>query len=372
MSVSVSEKVLINDFRRDPEELITSQVAAVERVLRSGQYVLGPEVVDFEKKWADYSGVPFSVGVGNGLDAIEIGLRAIGVGVGDEVITTGMTAIASVLGITRAGATPVLADIDPRTALLDPESSARCITSRTRAIMPVHLYGQVRGMDGWRRFCSDHGIFLVEDCAQAHGAVESDTPAGAFGEWGACSFYPTKNLGAVGDGGALNTTCESTALTARKLRNYGQSERYHHPLLGLNSRLDELQAALLSERLKFLPQFTERRKGIASAYYSGISTEKVKLLDPPLEPSAHVHHLFVVLAIDRYKLGAHLATRGIQTLIHYPIPVHYQQPYAKIIRDPEGLTATERHATECLSIPCHPNMTDEDVDHVINSINDFE
>ncbi|MDE3208905.1 MAG: DegT/DnrJ/EryC1/StrS family aminotransferase, partial [Pseudomonadota bacterium] len=236
----------MNDFKSEPEALKSLEQDALKRVMASGWYILGPEVQAFEHSWAQYCGVHEAVGVGNGMDAIEIGLRACGIGNGDEVITTAMTAFATVMAILRAGASPVLADIDPATGLLGPDSVKRCLSNRTKAVLLVHLYGHISRMEDWVDFCEANKIVLLEDCAQAHLATWQGRPAGSFGRFGAYSFYPTKNLGAKGDGGALVTNCPSVAEKARSLRNYGQTIRYHHPMEGLNSRLDELQAALLS------------------------------------------------------------------------------------------------------------------------------
>ena len=238
--------ILMNDFKAEPEALRRDMAVAVERVLASGWYILGKEVESFERQWAQACGVAHGVGMGNGLDAIEVALRALDIGPGDEVITTPMTAFATVLAVLRAGATPVLADIDPQTALLAPESVRRVLSARTRAVLLVHLYGQLRGMEEWGRLCGERGIALIEDCAQAHFARWRGRSAGAFGRAGAYSFYPTKNLGALGDAGMLVTNDPALAARAACLRNYGQSERYHHPELGLNSRLDELHAAILA------------------------------------------------------------------------------------------------------------------------------
>jgi dTDP-4-amino-4,6-dideoxygalactose transaminase len=361
----------MNDFRAEPPELRAAMLAAAERVLGSGWYVLGPEVAAFERAWAMHCGVAESVGVGNGMDAIEIALRTLGIGPGDEVITTPMTAFATVLAVLRAGATPVLADIDPDTALMSPASARRCLTPRTRAVLLVHLYGQVRDMATWQALCSEAGVVLLEDCAQAHGACLGGVQAGAFGRAGAYSFYPTKNLGTAGDGGALVTNDAALANMTRRLRNYGQSERYHHPELGLNSRLDELHAALLMARLPFLESFTQRRRHIATAYRAGIANASVRLLAPPEEQAAHVHHLFVVSTERRDDLQAHLQRHGVQSLIHYPAPVHRQPPCVALPRDPAGLGASERHAERCLSLPCHPQLTDIQVAHVVAVINDF-
>jgi dTDP-4-amino-4,6-dideoxygalactose transaminase len=363
--------ILMNDFKAEPEELIQQQLAAAERVLRSGWYILGKEVQAFESKWAARCGVAEAIGVANGMDAIEIGLRALGIGAGDEVITTSMTAFATVLAVFRVGATPVLADIDPRTGILSIESVARCVSPKTKAVLLVHLYGQLADMVVWRNFCRDHKIFLVEDCAQAHLAEWDGSVAGSFGVCGAYSFYPTKNLGAIGDAGALVTQDAALANRARVLRNYGQSERYHHPEVGLNSRLDELQAAMLSERLAWLGQFTERRRHIGAAYHAGIANSYTELLAAPLQARSHAYHLFVVIADRRAELSAHLTQAGVANLSHYPIPVHRQPPCLSLRTDPAGLAVTERHAETCLSIPCHPQMTDDDVGKVIEAVNAF-
>jgi dTDP-4-amino-4,6-dideoxygalactose transaminase len=363
--------ILMNDFKAEPPELREAMLGAARRVLESGWYVLGNEVVAFEKQWAAACGVAHAVGVGNGMDAIEIALRALGIGSGDEVITTPMTAFATVLAILRAGATPVLADIDPQTALLSIESADRCITTRTKALVLVHLYGQIRGMGAWTAFCRRQGITLIEDCAQAHLATWQGKVAGSFGAAGAYSFYPTKNLGAPGDAGMLVTNDEAIAHRAGRLRNYGQSVRYHHPELGMNSRLDEIHAAMLAERMEWLSEFTQRRCQIANAYQAGIKNPLVRHLALPEEPSAHVYHLFVVTCEQRDALQTHLHQHQVQSLIHYPIPVHLQEPCKHIVRDPQGLRNSELHALTCLSLPCHPQMTENDIEIVVSAVNAF-
>lgn len=362
----------MNDFRAEPETLRVAELAAVDRVLRSGWYVLGNEVRTFENAWATRCGTARAVAVGNGMDAIEIGMRALDIGPGDEVITTAMTAFATVLAILRAGAVPVLADIDPDTALLDPSSVEHCISPRTKAVLLVHLYGQMRAMERWVELCDRHGIALVEDCAQAHASRWNGGVAGTFGRFGAYSFYPTKNLGALGDGGALVTNETALSERAAVLRNYGQSVRYHHPQLGLNSRLDEIQAALLLERLKWLDEFTERRRRIAGLYHAEIRSAAVSLMALPMQPESHVYHLFVVRCEQRDRLAHHLKECGVETLVHYPVPVHQQAPCVTLRRDLRGLGATERHAAQCLSIPCHPQMSDTDVAQVIDAVNAFD
>ena len=364
--------ILMNDFKAEPPELREAMLGAARRVLESGWYVLGNEVVTFEKQWAAACGVSHAVGVGNGMDAIEIALRALDVGPGDEVITTPMTAFATVLAILRAGATPVLADIDPETALLSIDSAARCVSPKTKALLLVHLYGQVRNMNAWSDFCARHGIKLVEDCAQAHLATWQGKVAGSFGMAGAYSFYPTKNLGAPGDAGMLVTNDAPLAQHAGRLRNYGQSVRYHHPELGMNSRLDEIHAAMLAEQMKWLLEFTERRRQIAKTYQVGIKNPKVRLLASPEGSLAHVFHLYVVTCEQRDALQAHLEQNQVQSHIHYPIPIHHQEPCRNIARDPQGLGNSERHAAICLSLPCHPQMTDSDIAAVIAAVNSFQ
>jgi len=361
----------MNGFLREPEALRKSELAAVERVLRSGWYILGKEVEAFEGEWARVTGTRHAVGVGNGMDAIEIGLRALGVGPGDEVITTPMTAFASVLAVIRAGAQPVLADIDPETALMSLESARRCLSPKTRAVLLVHLYGRAADLRAWKAFCAEAKLHLVEDCAQSHLAASGDQRTGAVGAIGAFSFYPTKNLGAIGDGGALTTSDDAVAERARQLRNYGQSVRYRHPVLGLNSRLDELQAAILRARLKVLEDFTTRKRAIARAYRGGIANPRIRLLAQVADEARHVYHLFVVCCDERNRLAEHLKSRGIETLIHYPIPVHRQPPCAALLRDPRGLANAERHGQTCLSIPCHPQLADDEVAAVTRALNEF-
>ena len=360
--------VVFNDFTDGDH---TAELDAVRRVLDSGWLILGNELRAFERAWASRCRVGNAVGVGNGMDAIEIGLRGLGIGHGDEVITTPMTAVATILGILRAGATPVLADIDPKTGLLNPASAERCMGPRTKAVLLVHIYGQMRNMQGWTSLCDAHGILLLEDCAQSHDAEDEGRCGGDWGSFGAYSFYPTKNLGAAGDAGALVTEDDELAGLARSLRNYGQSSRYEHPFIGLNSRLDEVQAAILSAHLSRLSEWTARRRQVADAYRLQISSTAVTLLDAPEAPENHVHHLFVVLTDHRAQLQAHLANHGVETLIHYPIPVHRQPPFAQLARDPEGLCAAEAHALRAVSLPCAPHLTDDNVSRVAEIVNAF-
>ena len=364
--------ILMNDFKAEPSILKEEMLTAVSRVIDSSWYVLGKEVESFEQEWSEMCGVSHAVGVGNGMDAIEIALRALDIGSGDEVITTSMTAFATVLAILRAGAVPVLADIDPETALLDLNSVARCISPKTRAVILVHLYGQVRNMNKWTSFCEEQDLLLIEDCAQAHVASWQGSFAGSFGKVGAYSFYPTKNLGAFGDAGALVTNDFDIAKHASQLRNYGQSIRYHHPEIGMNSRLDEVHAAMLKVRMKWLTEFTKRRQDIAKAYRKGISNPVITLMAESQEATSHVYHLFVVRCNHREELQAHLYAAGVQTHFHYPVPVHHQEQCRSLRTDPKGLAFTELHAQTCLSLPCHPQMSGDDVETVISAINSFK
>jgi dTDP-4-amino-4,6-dideoxygalactose transaminase len=372
LNSTVTDLVRMNDFLAEPLELRHHMLEAVSTVLASGNYVLGEEVEVFEKEWAKHCETSFCVGVGNGMDAIEIGLRALKIGSGDEVITTPITAFATILAILRAGAVPVFADIDPNNAMLDPDSVRRCLTLRTKAILVVHLYGQSAPLDSFLGIAHDRGIPLIEDCAQAHGARFRGRPVGSFGSFGAWSFYPTKNLGAIGDAGSIVTSSDTIAEQARMIRHYGQTEPHLHGILGLNSRLDEVQAALLRARLPYLSRWTVRRREIASKYHLGIRNPKVRSLPLPDDASAHVYHLFVVKCSERDAFRRHLKSNGIESLIHYPTASHDQVPCRSTPRDPRGLAYAEQHARECVSLPCQPSLTEEDIERVIQAVNSFE
>ncbi|MFA6261314.1 MAG: DegT/DnrJ/EryC1/StrS family aminotransferase [Bacteroidia bacterium] len=363
-------QILMNDFTREPEELLVAMEQAFSDVMRSGWYILGKRVESFESEWAQFCGTQFAVGVGNGLDAIEIMLRASGVGPGDEVITTSMTAFATVLGIIRAGATPVIADIYPENGLMSVESAERCVTGKTKAILLVHLYGQLGDMHAWKQFCEQHALLMFEDAAQAHGAQMGNKKAGTFGKAAAFSFYPTKNLGALGDAGMITTDDAEVYERSKRLRNYGQRNRYEHSDLGLNSRLDELQAALLSAKLRWLETFTRRRKEIAERYRAEITNQRIRLLEIP-EEGAHVFHLFAVRCDQRDLLQAHLAQHKIQSLIHYPIPIHQQSCNKGFKTDPSGLIHAEQFSATCLSVPCHPQLSESEIVKIIQVMNAF-
>jgi len=342
--------------------------SAIDRVIARGWFVLGPEVEAFEQEFAAASGAACAVGVGTGTDAIALVLRALGAGAGDEVITTPLSAAYSALAIMMAGARPVFADIDPARMTIDPEQIARAVSPRTRALLPVHLYGQPADMAAIERIAARHNLAIVEDCCQAHLATAGGRPVGTIGIAGAFSFYPTKNLGALGDGGAIVTNDRALADRLRRLRNGGQTDRYHHREPGVNSRLDEMQAAILRARLPRLRRWTERRRALAARYRSGLAGSLVTV-PPELDPG-HVYHLFVGRSGARRDLQAHLAASGIETLIHYPVPIPRQPAMAAV--DPAECPVAARVCDEILSLPLHPALHDDEVDAVAAAVRAFE
>jgi dTDP-3-amino-3,4,6-trideoxy-alpha-D-glucose transaminase len=337
---------------------------AIDRVIRRGWFVLGPEVDAFEAEFAAAMGAAHAVGVGTGTDAIALILRALGIGPGDEVITTPLSAAYTALGVMMAGARPVFADVDPSRLTLDAEQVARAIGPRTRAILPVHLYGQPADMAALERLAARHSLALVEDCCQAHLATAAGRPVGTIGVAGAFSFYPTKNLGAMGDGGAVVTNDRSLADRIRRLRNGGQRDRDHHEEFGVNSRLDEMQAAVLRARLPRLAGWTQRRRALAARYRSALAGGPVEV--PPEHDPGHVYHLFVVRARDRAGLQAHLTSSGIETLVHYPVPIPRQPAMAGV--DPRDCPEAARACDEVLSLPLHPGLTDHEVADVATAL----
>ena len=342
--------------------------SAIDRVIARGWFVLGPEVEAFEQEFAAASGAACAVGVGTGTDAIALVLRALGAGAGDEVITTPLSAAYSALAIMMAGARPVFADIDPARMTIDPGQIARAVSPRTRALLPVHLYGQPADMAAIERIAARHNLAIVEDCCQAHLATAGGRPVGTIGLAGAFSFYPTKNLGALGDGGAIVTNDRALADRLRRLRNGGQTDRYHHREPGINSRLDEMQAAILRARLPRLRNWTERRRALAARYRSGLAGSPVTV-PPELDPG-HVYHLFVGRSGARRDLQAHLAASGIETLIHYPVPIPRQPAMAAV--DPAECPVAARVCDEILSLPLHPALHDDEVDAVAAAVRVFE
>lgn len=341
--------------------------AAIDRVIARGWFVLGPEVEAFEAEFASASGAAHAVGVGTGTDAIALMLRAMNVNRGDEVIVPALTAAYTALAVLLAGATPVFADIDPERLTLDPDACEAAVTSRTVAIVPVHLYGQPADMRALQSIAQRRSLAMIEDCCQAHLATCDDIPVGTRGAGGAFSFYPTKNLAALGDGGAILTNDASLAERLRRLRNGGQIDRYVHLEAGDNSRLDDLQAAVLRARLPLLSGWTSRRRSLAAAYRRALPDNVRPLRE---HDAGHVYHLFVVRSPDRDALQAHLRASGVDTLIHYPVPLHSQPAFAGIARGDCPVAA--RLAREILSLPLHPRLTDADVARVSAAIGAFQ
>lgn len=341
--------------------------AAIGRVIDSGWFVLGPEVTAFEQEFAAATGAAEAAGVNTGTDALALALMALGIGAGDEVITSPLSAAYTALAIDMAGARPVFADLDPARLTLDPAAALAAVTRRTRAIMPVHLYGQPADMPGIHAVAARHGLAVIEDACQAHLATCGGVPVGRGSAAAAYSFYPTKNLGALGDGGAVTTDDPALAARVRRLRNGGQSTRYRHEERGVNSRLDELQAAVLRARLPRLTAATAARRRLAARYRSGL--EGCAVAVPPECDAGHVYHLFPVLAADRERFQAHLRAEGVETLIHYPLPIP-RQPAAAAWQ-PAECPVADRVAGEVVSLPLYPSLSEAAQAGVLSAVRTF-
>ena len=345
---------------------------AVQRVLDSGWYILGKEVAAFEEEFAAYCGAVACVGVNSGTDALHLALRACDIGPGDEVITVSHTAVATVAAIHLAGATPVLVDVDPITYTLDPAKLAAAITPRTRAVIPVHLYGHPADMDPILAIARRHGLRVIEDCAQAHGARYHGQAVGTLGDIGCFSFYPTKNLGALGDGGAVISRDAGLAARVRLLREYGWTPqaRYISQAQGMNSRLDELQAAILRVKLRHLDEWNDRRRALAGQYVRSLPPSANQPVEQP--DCTHVYHLYVVRVANRDQVRARLQAAGVGTAIHYPAPVHCQPAYASAGQSGatvcHDLAQTDRLAGEILSLPMYPTLTAEQTQRVAEAL----
>lgn len=363
-------KIMPNRLDRGFEQYKEEFEKKAIEVLRSGWYVLGNEVREFEKEFAAYTGAKHCVGVANGLDALWIAFRILGIGAGDEVIVQGNTYIASVMGITMNGATPVFVEPDEYFNI-DTKRIEEKITAKTKAILVVHLYGQASKMDEVLALCEKYNLRLVEDCAQSHGAFYGDRMTGTFGDIGCFSFYPSKNIGAFGDAGAIVCNDDKIAEDFRVFRNYGSEKRYYNKVVGANSRLDELQAGLLRVRLKYADEIEKERRKIALRYLEGIKNPKLKL---PLvrENSTSVWHQFVLRCDERERLIAYLKEKGIETIIHYPIPPHLSEAYGYLGHPAGFLPITEEYAATVLSIPMYNGMTEEEQETVIEALNAFK
>jgi len=362
--------VPFNDLARSTAAVRAEVDAALARVLNSGWFVLGEEGEAFEREFAAFCGAAHAVGVGSGTDAIELALRALDLEAGDEVVTQANTCVPTVSAIERAGASAVLCDVEPAAGTMDPDSLRRATGPRTRAVVPVHLYGQCADVEAIEEVVTKHDVEIVEDCAQAHGAMLRGRHAGTIGRLGCYSFYPTKNLGALGDGGVVITRDGALAERLRRLRTYGQTDRYLHIEAGVNSRLDEVQAAVLRAKLPHVGAWNARRNEIATAYEEALRETPVRPLER-LEGRTHVFHLFVAVTPDRQAFQDHLLSQGIQTLIHYPRPVHRQPAYERLGKGPVPLANAEAFCAQVVSLPIYPELRDDEVDRVAAALRTF-
>ena len=364
-------KIPFVSFRPMEEELDIELRKAFERVLNASWYIEGKEDENFEKAFAKYCGINYCIGVGNGLDALMLALKALGIGEGDEVIVPSNTYIATALSVTYVGAIPVFVEPRIETFNIDPDRIEAAITDKTKAIMPVHLYGQACDMDPIIEIAKKYNLKVVEDCAQAHGATYKGQKVGTFGDAAGFSFYPGKNLGALGDAGAAVTNDEKLAKRIRALGNYGSDYKYHHIYKGNNSRLDELQAAFLSAKLMILEKMNEERRRVAYRYLTEINNERVILPVVP-EYSTPVWHIFGVRCVERDALEKYLSDLGIGTNKHYPTPIHLQECYKDLGYKEGSFPVAEEISASEISIPMYYGMSEEEISYVINAINNFE
>ena len=368
---SSAQPVPFLDVAAANREIQAELEEAHRRVVASGWFILGPEVEAFEAEWAAYVGATGCVGVGNGLDALSLALRAMGVGVGDEVIVPGMTFVATWLAVSAVGARPVPVDVDPATYTLDPARLEAAITERTKVVVPVHLYGQAASMDQIMAIARRHGLRVLEDAAQAHGATYGGRRVGSIGDAAAWSFYPAKNLGALGDSGAVTSNDPGLLERIRLLRNYGSRQRYHHEVAGVNSRLDEIQAAVLRVKLTRLEEWNRRRASVVAVYQDGL--RGMSLVLPQMAPDRdHVWHVFAVRHPNRDRLRQALAAAGVETLIHYPTPPHLQPLYAGLGIASGEVPVSEAIGREELSLPIGPHLAPEQVARVISVVRSTE
>ncbi len=343
---------------------------AISRVLKSGWYILGNEVVKLEKEFADFIGVSFGVGTGSGTEALHLALSACGIGQGDEVITVSLTAVATVAAIELTGASPHFVDIEPQFYTIAPEKIKSAITPNTKAIIPVHIYGQPADMEPVLEVAKEHNLWVIEDCAQAHGALYKGKRVGSLGDIGCFSFYPTKNLGAIGDGGIILTENKELAKKARLLREYGWAERYVSHIPGWNTRLDEIQAAILRVKLRYLEKDNLKRRQLADIYKSKLSKKSLTL--PEVRNGvSHVYHLYVVQSEKRDRLLSFLREKNIGALVHYPVPIHLQPAY-RHLEGRDTLPETEKAAEHILSLPMYPELRASDISQIIQAIEKFE
>ncbi|HEY5943422.1 MAG TPA: DegT/DnrJ/EryC1/StrS family aminotransferase [Solirubrobacterales bacterium] len=374
LSLAATEGTNVPFIRLDSAfpELFAELMETVERIAGQSAFTLGPELESFEAAFAEFCGTDYAAGVSSGTAALEIALRALGIGPGDEVIVPTYSFIATAEAVCTVGATPVIVDVDPETALITAEIVAAALTERTRCVIPVHLFGRPVEMVPLLALCRARGIAVVEDACQAHGALYKGRPVGSFGDAGCFSFYPTKNLGGWGDGGALVTNDPNLDRKVRLLRSHGEAVRHQHELATGTHRLDTLQAAILEVKLRHLPDWNQRRRDAAEALRDGLAGTAVIPPAPAAADSDHVYHLFVVRSAERDALRDHLDARGVASAVHYPTPIHLQPAYAGRGLRPGALPVAERLAGENCSLPIFPAITDEQIDEIVAAVQGFE
>ena len=361
--------ILFSELKTQYESIKDEIQEAFEQVFASSWFVLGKNVEAFEKEFASYCQANYGIGVGSGTEALHLALLTCDVQPGDEVITVANTAVPTISAISFAQATPVFVDIDPDSYTMNPKLIEEKITDKTRAILPVHLYGQSADMRPILKLAKKYNLKVIEDACQAHGAEYDGKKVGALGDLGCFSFYPSKNLGAYGDGGMVVTNDQNLADNIWMLRNYGQKKRYYHDIKGFNSRLDELQAAFLRKKLKYLDRWNENRRQIAQLYHDNLGKAVVKPVEK--DYAYHIYHLYVIRCQQSEKLQNYLKENEIQTLIHYPVPVHLQKAYMDLNIKQGSLPITEQYASEILSLPLYPELKKDDVFYVADKINEF-
>ncbi len=374
LSLAATEGTSVPFIRLDSAfpELFAELIETIERIGRDSAFTLGPELERFEAAFAEFCGTEHAAGVSSGTAALEIALRALDIGAGDEVIVPTYSFIATAEAVSTVGATPVIVDIDPETALITAEIVEAALTERTRCVIPVHLFGRPVEMGPLLALCRERGIAVVEDACQAHGALYRGRPVGSLGDAGCFSFYPTKNLGGWGDGGALVTSDADLDRRVRLLRSHGEAVRHNHELATGTHRLDTLQAAILEVKLRHLPDWNQRRRDAAEALRAGLAGTEVISPAPAAADSDHVYHLFVVRSATRDALRDHLDARGVASAVHYPTPIHLQPAYAALGVGPGDLPVAERLAGENCSLPIFPAISDEQIAEIVAAVQSFE
>ncbi len=365
-------KVDVFSLKRQYEDIKNEIKGPIEEVMRSGAFIMGEDVGLFEKEFAEYCGVKYGVGVNSGTDALFLACLACGIGKGDEVIVMPYTYIATVLAISMTGAKPVFIDIDEKTYNIDISRIESFITKNTKAILPVHLYGHPVDMDLLVEIAKKHNLKIIEDCAQAHGALYKGKKVGSFSDASCFSFYPTKNLGTFGDGGMVLTNSEKIKEKLVLLRDYGRKDRYKHIIIGYNSRLDTLQAAILRVKLKHLDEWNEKRRKNAALYTKLLKEKKIDIILPhEAEYAKHVYHLYAARVKNRKAVMDGLAEKGIRTLIHYPIPVHLQEAYKDLGYKKGNFPVSEKCCEEILSLPMYPELSEEEIRYVVDTLQEL-